>query len=95
MCTSGIPKQVFDNGSHFLLELFGSCRIDHVKSSSYYPHRNGQAKATNKALLRILSRMVYEEPKKWGDFSLSRSLGILQRRPGLSLLFMGLRLSPR
>lgn len=42
--------------------------IDHVKSTPYYPQGNGQAQATNKTLMRILSRMVYDELKRWADF---------------------------
>lgn len=68
----GIPKRLSsDNGTPFvnfetrhLCEEYG---IDHIKSTPYYPQGNGQAEATNKTLLRILSRMVYEEPKRWSD----------------------------
>lgn len=42
--------------------------INHMKSSPHYPQKIGQAEATNKTLLRILSKMVYEEPKLWTDF---------------------------
>lgn len=56
-----------DNGTPFLnsqvQQLCEEYQIDHVKSTPYYPQRNGQVEATNKNLLRILSRMVYEEPK--------------------------------
>lgn len=38
--------------------------LDHMKSIDY-PQRNGQAAVVNKTLLPILSKMVYEEPKKW------------------------------
>lgn len=40
-------------------------RGHHVKSSPYHPQRNGQAETTNKTPLKILSRMVYKEPKQW------------------------------
>lgn len=65
----GIPKCLLShNGNPFLnthmRELLNTCGIYHVKSSVYYPQRNGQVEAINKTLLRILSRMVYEEPKK-------------------------------
>lgn len=66
----GIPKRLLsDNGTPFvnsevrqLCEEYG---IDHVRSTPYYLQGNGQAEATNKTLLRILSRMVYKEPKRW------------------------------
>lgn len=41
--------------------------IDHIKSTPYSPQGNGQAEPTNKTLLRILTRKVYEEPKRWSD----------------------------
>lgn len=41
-----------------------------MKSSPNYPHGTGQAKVTNKTLLRILNRMVYDESKRWVYFSL-------------------------
>lgn len=41
--------------------------VDHVNSSHYYLQGNGLADAS-KTLLRILSRTVYEEPKRWADF---------------------------
>lgn len=41
---------------HELLNAYG---LDHLKSSPYYPKRNGQTKAMNKTLLCILNRMVY------------------------------------
>lgn len=50
---------------HKFLEDYG---IDYVKSGPYYPQGNGQAEATNKILLCILSTMIYKEPKRWKDF---------------------------
>ncbi|CAL9020718.1 unnamed protein product, partial [Prunus brigantina] len=40
-------------------------RVKHRHSMPYYPHGNGQPKATNKTLLRILSKMVYEYEGGW------------------------------
>lgn len=42
--------------------------INLVKSSPYYSQGNGDAKATNKTLLLILSKMVYGETKQWAYF---------------------------
>ena len=41
--------------------------VDHVKSTLYYPKDNGQAEASNKTLLKVLSRMVHEYHKMWSD----------------------------
>lgn len=69
ICRFGICKRVlFDNGTpsfnSFVLQLHEEYDVDNVKSSTYYPHRNGPVEATNKTLLLILSRMVYEDPKR-------------------------------
>lgn len=45
-------------------EMLDSYGIDHVKSSPYHCKWNGQAKASNKTSFHILSKMVYDEPKK-------------------------------
>lgn len=60
----GIPKRIIsDNGTPFIntyiLQLTEEYGVNHVKSSPYYPQRNGQDEATNKTLIRVLSRMVY------------------------------------
>ncbi|KAL6141512.1 hypothetical protein ACLB2K_059800 [Fragaria x ananassa] len=39
--------------------------VKHRKSTPYYPQGNGQAEATNKTLLRILSKMVFEYERGW------------------------------
>ncbi|KAL6128117.1 hypothetical protein ACLB2K_071473 [Fragaria x ananassa] len=39
--------------------------VKHRKSTPYYPQGNGQAGATNKIILRILSKMVFEFEKGW------------------------------
>lgn len=48
-----------------LCEEYG---VDHMRSSPYYLQMNSQVEATNKTLLRILNRMVYDEPKQWTCF---------------------------
>lgn len=59
---------LFGNGTLFVTihmwQLLEKYEVDHMKSSSYYPHGNGQAKATNKTLLYILNKMIYEKPKR-------------------------------
>ena len=60
----GIPyKIVSDNGTPFankqVRTTFDDYGIKHCRSTSYYPYVNGQAEATNRTLLRIFSKMVY------------------------------------
>lgn len=72
VCRFGIPyKIVTDNRTPFVnkqvsdtLKGYG---IKHRCSTPYYPQGNGQAEATNKTLLRILSKMVYEYSGGWSD----------------------------
>lgn len=70
-----IPKRIISNygtpliNSH-VREFCEQYGVDNVKSSPYYPQGNGQVEATNKTPLRILSWMVYEEPKRWAFISL-------------------------
>ena len=42
-------------------------RVKHYKSSPYYPKSNGQAEATNKTLIKILSKTLDDHPKKWAE----------------------------
>ena len=72
ICRFGIPKRVLsDNGTPFVnshvRQLLASYGIDHAKSTPYYPKGNGQAEATNKTLLKVLSRMVHDNHKEWHD----------------------------
>ena len=41
--------------------------LDHINATPYYPKGNGQAEATNKTLLKVLSRMVHDNHKEWYD----------------------------
>ncbi|CAL8164018.1 unnamed protein product [Prunus armeniaca] len=66
----GIPyKMVTDNGTPFVNKQVSSTlsgySIKHRCSMPYYPQGNGQAEATNKTILRILSKMVYEYQGGW------------------------------
>ncbi|XP_017978214.1 PREDICTED: uncharacterized protein LOC108662395 [Theobroma cacao] len=72
ICRFGIPRRILsDNSAPFInanvSELLTFYDVDHVKSTPYYLKGNGQAKATNKTLLKVLSRMVHEEQKMWHD----------------------------
>ena len=64
ICRFGIPhKIVSDNGTPFVnkgvSKLLDHRHIKHKKSTPYYSQGNGQAEATNRVLLRILSKMVH------------------------------------
>ena len=41
--------------------------ISHTTSTLYYPKRNGQAKASNKRLLKILGKMTKENGNGWKE----------------------------
>ncbi|KAG5552094.1 hypothetical protein RHGRI_010249 [Rhododendron griersonianum] len=63
ICRFGIPKVILsDNGTPFINHHVGSLldeyTVDHRTSSTYYPQGNGQAEATNKTLIRILSKLL-------------------------------------
>ncbi|CAL2247650.1 unnamed protein product [Prunus armeniaca] len=60
---------VTDNGTPFVNKQVSSTLsgygIKHRRSTPYYPQGNGQAEATNKTILRIVSKMVYEYEGGW------------------------------
>ncbi|XP_059635772.1 uncharacterized protein LOC132277951 [Cornus florida] len=60
-----------DNGTPFVnyrvAQLLQQYDIKQRRSSIYYPKGNGHAEATNKSLLKILSRMVTEHKSTWVD----------------------------
>ncbi|GJT41888.1 reverse transcriptase domain-containing protein [Tanacetum coccineum] len=68
----GVPKALIsDRGTHFcnsqlekaLLRYGVTCRI----STAYHPQTNGQTEVTNKAIKRILERLVGYNPKDWSE----------------------------
>ncbi|KAL6223173.1 hypothetical protein ACLB2K_006563 [Fragaria x ananassa] len=66
----GVPyKIVTDNGTPFVnrevSDILKGYGVKHRKSTPYYPQGNSQAETTNKTLLRILSKMVFEYVKGW------------------------------
>ncbi|GLT96639.1 hypothetical protein SLE2022_142470 [Rubroshorea leprosula] len=70
ICGFRIPyKIVSDNGTPFVNQhvrrLLDTYKIKHRKSTLYYPQGYGQAEATNKSLLRIMSKMVHEYEGGW------------------------------
>ncbi|EOX99301.1 Uncharacterized protein TCM_007935 [Theobroma cacao] len=72
ICRFGTPKHILsDNGTPFVnssvKELLALYDVDHVKLTSYCLKKNSQTEATNKTLLKVLSRMVHDDPKMWHD----------------------------
>jgi hypothetical protein len=68
----GIPHKIIsDNGTPFVnknvREVLKHYRIKHRRSTPYYPQGNGQAEATNRMLLCILSKMVFDYGKGWNS----------------------------
>ncbi|XP_028090711.1 uncharacterized protein LOC114290911 [Camellia sinensis] len=65
-----IPKVILsNNGTPFVNchvgRLLDTYQIKHHKSTPYYPQGNRQAEATNKTLIRILSKMMDEAGGTW------------------------------
>ena len=64
-------KLVSDQGVHFLnsviKDLTSRHMILHKKSTPYHPQANGQAKSTNKVLVRILKKIVFEHISNWDE----------------------------
>ena len=66
----GVPHRIIsDNGTPFvnsdvrkMLEFY---QVKHHHSSPYYPQGNGQAEATNKVLIKIISKMSQEYTGGW------------------------------
>ncbi|XP_057734599.1 uncharacterized protein LOC130950053 [Arachis stenosperma] len=73
ICRFGLPSVlVSDNGTHFVNQrvwcVLKQYEIKHHKSFPYYPQGNGQAEATNKSLLKILTKMVTDAQKDWSEY---------------------------
>ncbi|GJT57181.1 reverse transcriptase domain-containing protein [Tanacetum coccineum] len=66
----GVPKALISNrGTHFCnsqlekaLQRYG---VTHKLSTTYHPQSNGQTEVTNRAIKRILERLVGYNPKGW------------------------------
>ncbi|XP_028067073.1 uncharacterized protein K02A2.6-like [Camellia sinensis] len=72
ICRFGIPKVMLsDNGTPFVNRhvgrLLNAYQIKQHKSSPYYPQGSGQAEATNKTIIRILSKMMDEAGGTWSE----------------------------
>ncbi|GJR46790.1 reverse transcriptase domain-containing protein [Tanacetum coccineum] len=68
----GIPKALIsDRGGHFcnhqLEKALQHYRVTHRFSTVYHPQTSGQVENTNRALKRILEKMVGSNQKNWSD----------------------------
>jgi transposase InsO family protein len=67
-----LPLEIFtDNGpaliSAKLNKFLAKLGVTHFTSSTYYPQGNGQAKSTNKNLVRIIKRLIEDKPRQWNN----------------------------
>eukprot|EP00253_Pinus_taeda_P012604 PITA_12604 len=66
----GVPQAIVtDHGLHFhdhmMAEFTTKLGLSHDSSTPYYPQANGQAKAINKVLKRMLQRMIGVHKRNW------------------------------
>ncbi|GJS87223.1 reverse transcriptase domain-containing protein [Tanacetum coccineum] len=66
----GVPKALIsDRGTHFynsqLEKALLKYEVTHKISTAHHPHTNGQIEVTNRAIKRILERLVGYNPKDW------------------------------
>jgi transposase InsO family protein len=68
----GIPQSIMTNGGLvFIFEEFRKFTTDVgiklIRSSPYYAQANGQAKASNQSLIKLIKRKIDEHPRRWHD----------------------------
>jgi hypothetical protein len=59
--------------SHQFREFVESMKIKLMNSSPYYAQANGQAKASNKVLIKIIEKRIEDSPRRWHE-KLSKAL---------------------
>jgi hypothetical protein len=69
---SGVPQTLTtDQGPSFMSHQFRkftkSLKIKLLNSSPYYVQANGQAKASNKVLIKIIKKRIKGNPRKWHE----------------------------
>ena len=87
----GVPHKIIsDNGTPFvnndvrkMLEFY---QVKHHRSSPYYSQGNGQAEATNKTLIKIISKMSQEYTGGWA-MHLPNALWAYRNSPKLATGF--------
>jgi hypothetical protein len=68
----GIPQTITTNGgSVFISDEFKKFAADMgiklIRSSMYYAQANGQAKASNQSLIKLIKRKIDEYPRRWHE----------------------------
>jgi hypothetical protein len=68
----GVPQTLTtDQGPSFMSrqfrELVESMKIKLLNSSRYYTQANGQAKASNKVLIKIIKKRIKDNPRRWHE----------------------------
>jgi hypothetical protein len=53
--------------SHQFREFMESMKIKLLNSSPYYAQANGQAKASNNVLIKIIKKRIKDNPRKWHE----------------------------
>jgi transposase InsO family protein len=66
----GIPQTITtDQGTMFTSEEFDEFAVGMgikvLNSSPYYGQANGQAKTSNKGIIKLIKRKIKENPKRW------------------------------
>jgi hypothetical protein len=81
----GIPQTITtDQGTQFtsleFREFAESMGIKLLNSSPYYAQANGQAEASNKIMIKIIQKKIYQKPKRWHSV-LNEALWAYQMAP--------------
>jgi transposase InsO family protein len=68
----GVPQTLTtDQGpsfmSHQFTEFAESMKIKLLNSSPYYAQANGEAKASNKVLIKIIKKRMKDNPRRWHE----------------------------
>jgi hypothetical protein len=68
----GVPQTLTTNQgpsfmSHQFRESAESLKIKLMNSSPYYAQANGQAKASNKVLIKIIKKRIEDSPRRWHE----------------------------
>ena len=76
-----VPHRIIsDNGAPFVnnevRKMLKFYHIKHHRSSPYYPQGNGQTEATNKTLIKIISKMSQGVHQRMGNTSAQHFLGL-------------------
>jgi hypothetical protein len=76
----GVPQTLTtDQGPSFMSHQFRECaesiKIKLLKSSTYYVQANGQAKASNMVLIKIIKKRIKDNPRRWHE-KLSEALWV-------------------